>query len=817
MKHIITAIVQNQPGVLAHVASMFSARGFNIDSLVVGRTDDPRRSRMTIAVIGDDHVLEQVRKQLEKIVTVVKVRDFAEVDYIERDLLLVRVHAPPERRHEVIELAKLFRGHVVDVSRTDVMVELSGVAKKLDAFIDLVRPLGICELARTGIIAMQRGQQKLDSQTTPAKRSDAITKGDERSPHRSLLKALGLNDGDLRRPLIAVCNSHSDIVPGHAHLDAVGDFVKRQIRQAGGTPFEFHTIAICDGIAMGHSGMKYSLPSRDLIADCVESMVRAHPFDAMICIPNCDKIVPGMFLAALRLNIPTIFVSGGPMEAGIVAGKDVDLIDQFYAVAQAQCGAISRDQLAQYENNTCPTCGSCSGMFTANSMNCLSEAIGMALPGNGTCLATSRARMDLFARAAERIVEMAKQWSAAKCRRDWPMLPRGIMTRRAFLNAMTLDMAMGGSSNTVLHLLAMAHEAGVKFTLDDIAAVSARTPNICRIAPSATPEGKIYHIQDLHRAGGVHTIMHQLHLDNARLLDGQCQTVDGLTMKKRLEQYSLRSPKCLPAAKKMYAEGSIPTRRTLEQVRAMYRGHSAFPPEESSCDKTLRGKAECPLPAAGKRGQTPISEAEIGVSPLFQDIIRPLSRAFTLRGGLLVLYGNIAHRGGVVKLAGVDPKMYRHAGPAVIFESQEDACEGILGGRVKPGQVVVIRNEGPRGGPGMQEMLAPTSYLKGMGLGDKCVLITDGRFSGGTAGACIGHISPEAAAGGEIGLLRRGDIIEIDLHAGTINARVSAVEFARRKKKSKRQITAGKSAIHGALARYAHHATSADQGGILKL
>jgi dihydroxy-acid dehydratase len=619
-------------------------------------------------------------------------------------------------------------------------------------------------------------------------RSDAVKKGDQRSPHRSLFKAAGLTDSDIRKPLIAVCNSYTDIVPGHAHLDAVGEYVKRQVRAAGGTPFVFNTIAICDGIAMGHVGMKYSLPSRELIADCVESMVQAHQFDAMICLPNCDKIIPGMFMAALRLNIPTIFVSGGPMEAGHVAGKDVDLIDQFYAVAQLQTGAMTRKQVGQFENKTCPTCGSCSGLFTANSMNCLAEAIGMALPGNGTCLATSEARMELFATAARRIVAMARQWAAAGCRTGWPLLPKNIMTRPAFLNAMTLDMAMGGSSNTVLHLLAMAHEAGVKFDLDDIAAVSARTPNICRVAPSATPEGKIYHIQDLHQAGGVYTIMGQLWWDDHRLLDTTCKTVTGEPLLKNLEQYSLRGKKCLASAKEFYREGSTPTRRTLEEVRAMYRGGEPL----------FRRKT---VPQIFRQSIDP------------QDVIRPVANAFTKRGGLMILRGNIARSGSVVKLAGVDPKMYKHSGPAIIFESQEDACEGILGGKVKPGQVVVIRNEGPRGGPGMQEMLAPTSYIKGMGLGDTCALITDGRFSGGTAGACIGHVSPEAAAGGEIGLLKNGDIIEIDLPGGKINAKLTAAEFARRRKTARPhrpQITTG------ALGRYAAQATSADKGGVLE-
>jgi len=613
--------------------------------------------------------------------------------------------------------------------------------------------------------------------------SDRIKTGKQRAPHRSLLKATGLTDRDLRRPFIGIANSYTDAVPGHVHLDAVGEFLKKQVRQAGGTPILFNTIAICDGIAMGHYGMKYSLASRELIADSLQSMCEAHQFDALLCVPNCDKIVPGMLMAALRVNIPTVFVSGGPMEAGRVAGRDVDLIDQFYAVAQEQIGKMTARQVRQYENNTCPTCGSCSGMFTANSMNCLTEAIGMALPGNGTCLATSPARMGLYRQAAKRIVVMAKQWLRGGCRKRYPMLPRNIMSKKAFENAFTLDMAMGGSTNTVLHLLAMANEAGVNFTLKDIQRVSRRTPNICRVAPSATPQGRIYHIQDVHRAGGIYTILGQLAADRPGLLHTDCMTVTGKTVKQNIAAASLRSRTVSAATKRFYREGAKATGRSVQEVRAM-----------------LRGEKPRALPA---KNTSPIDA---------MDVIRPISRAFTNKGGLVVLYGNIARNGSIVKLAGVDPKMYRHAGPARIFESQEDACEGILAGQVRPGDVVVIRNEGPKGGPGMQEMLAPTSYIKGMGLDDRCALITDGRFSGGTAGACIGHVSPEAAAGGEIGLLKNGDLIEIDIPGGKINARVSQAEFARRRKRYKPrppQIT------HGALGRYAAHATSADTGAVL--
>ncbi|MCK4624198.1 MAG: dihydroxy-acid dehydratase [Phycisphaerae bacterium] len=614
-------------------------------------------------------------------------------------------------------------------------------------------------------------------------RSDIVKRGPQRSPHRALLKAAGLTDADIRKPFVAICSSHTDVIPGHVHLDAVAELVKARVRAAGATPFVFNTIGICDGIAMGHTGMKYSLASRELIADCVESMCRAHCFDAMVCIPNCDKIIPGMFMGALRVNIPTIFVSGGPMEAGRIDGRDVDLVDQFCAVAARQVGEMSDRQVKILEDNTGPTCGSCSGMFTANSMNCLSEAVGMALPGNGTTLATSPARIALYATAAERIVQMAKGWIRSGCKDSFPMLPRRIMDRNAFTNAMTLDMAMGGSTNTVLHLLAMANEAGVKFTLDDIERISRRTPNICRVAPSATPEGKIYHMQDVHRAGGIYTILGQIAADKPALLKTGCMTVTGRTIGQNISAWSLRSKRLCQAGKKLYREGWQATGRSVESVKAMLRGEK---PKKLPTKNTGRFDAT--------------------------DLIRPVERAFTKKGGLVVLYGNIARKGSVVKLAGVDPKMHRHSGPARIYESQEDACEGILSGKVRPGDVVVIRNEGPRGGPGMQEMLAPTSYITGMGLGDKCALITDGRFSGGTAGACIGHISPEAASGGEIGLLKNGDIIEIDIPGGKLNAKVTKAEFARRRKRyrqRKPQIT------YGTLGRYAVHATSADTGAVL--
>jgi dihydroxy-acid dehydratase len=614
-------------------------------------------------------------------------------------------------------------------------------------------------------------------------RSDNVKAGLERGPHRSLLKATGLTDADIRRPFIAVVNSYTDVVPGHVHLDAVGEYVKGRVRAAGGTPVLFNTIAICDGIAMGHRGMKYSLASRELIADCVEAMAQAHQFDAMICIPNCDKIIPGMLMAAARLNIPTVFASGGPMEAGRVAGRDVDLIDQFYAVAYRKTGKMTARQVARYENSTCPTCGSCSGLFTANSMNCLCEAIGIALPGNGTCLATSPARKALYDEAARRIVAMTKGWIRAGCRATYPLLPRNLMSRKALENAFALDMAMGGSSNTVLHLLALANELGTRFALKDIQRVSNRTPNICRVAPSSTPEGRTYHIQDLHRAGGIYTVLGQLLTDSPSLLHLDCMTVTGRTLGATIAKWSLRSRRICPAAKRLYAEGWKATGRSLDEVRAMYRG---------------RKPKALPTRNAGRLNAC--------------DVIRPVWKAFTAKGGLLVLYGNIARQGAIVKLSGLPASMYRFTGRAVICESQEDACRVILGGKVTPGDVVVIRNEGPRGGPGMQEMLAPSSYMRGLGLYEKCFMLTDGRYSGGTSGPCIGHVSPEAAAGGEIGLLQNGDLIDIDIPAGKLNARVSAAEFARRAKRYKPRPCPIR---HGALGRYAAHATSADTGAIL--
>jgi dihydroxy-acid dehydratase len=520
--------------------------------------------------------------------------------------------------------------------------------------------------------------------------SDQVKSGFQRAPHRSLLMATGVKREDFSKPFIAVCNSFVEIIPGHVHLNKVGEWIKTCIREAGGVPFEFNTIGICDGIAMGHAGMKYSLPSRELIADSVESMVQAHCFDAMICSPNCDKIIPGMILGAIRANIPTIFASGGPMRAGTLDGKPMDLISVFEGVAQLKNGTITEEQLTRVEKASCPGCGSCSGMFTANSMNCLCEAIGLALPGNGSILAEDPARKELWRRAAVRVVELAKA--------DGPR-PRDLVTRASLDNAFVLDMAMGGSTNTVLHTLAIAREAGIAYDLDRINAISQKCPNVCKVAPSSA-----YHMEDVDRAGGIHAILKRI-ASIPGLLDTSCQTVNGKTLG--------------------------------ENIAAAV-----------------------------------ISD---------EQVIRTVANAYSQDGGLTILRGNLAEQGAVVKKAGVAPSMYQFEGTAVCFDSQEAACEGILGGKVKAGNVVVIRYEGPRGGPGMQEMLAPTSYIMGAGLGESVALITDGRFSGGTRGACIGHVSPEAAEGGLIGLLTDGDRIRIDLPGHTLEALVAPAEIARRR------------------------------------
>ncbi|MEJ5342778.1 MAG: dihydroxy-acid dehydratase [Thermogutta sp.] len=607
-------------------------------------------------------------------------------------------------------------------------------------------------------------------------RSDQIKLGAARAPHRSLLRATGVQDDDFRKPFIAICNSYTDIIPGHVHLNAVGEFIKECVREAGGVPFVFNTIGVDDGIAMGHTGMKYSLPSRELIADSVETMLQAHCFDGMICIPNCDKIVPGMLMAAVRCNIPTIFVSGGPMEAGRTPdGRKVDLIDVFIAAAARQDGKLSEEELAELERLGCPTCGSCSGMFTANSMNCLCEALGIALPTNGTLLATSAERKRLYRRAAQRIVEMV--WEFEKLGPGHGLLPREIITAESIDNAMVLDMAMGGSTNTVLHIMAVAKEAEIDYDLRRIDELSRKTPNICRVAPSSH-----YHVEDVHNAGGVHTILGAIARGRPGLLHLDCMTVTGKTLGENIAEYDIRA--------------QTASEEALELAAVTAGGQRNVP------------GLSVPRKARSIRELTP---EQLGFDPY--DCIREVENAYSQEGGLAILYGNLAPRGAVVKTAGVLPHMLRFTGPAVIFESETEAYQGIINGKVKAGDVVVIRYEGPKGGPGMQEMLAPTTAIKGVKLDDKVALITDGRFSGGTAGACIGHISPEAAAGGPIALLEPGDLIEIDIPARKLNVLVSEEVLAERRK---RWSPPPPRFTKGYLAKYARMATSADQGAVLR-
>ncbi|MFA5238867.1 MAG: dihydroxy-acid dehydratase [Phycisphaerae bacterium] len=553
-------------------------------------------------------------------------------------------------------------------------------------------------------------------------RSDMIKKGFQRAPHRGLLHACGLAEADMNKPFIGVANSFCEIVPGHVHLNKVAQTVKQAVRDAGGAAFEFNTIAVCDGIAMAHTGMKYSLASREIIADSVETMGRAHCFDGLICIPNCDKIIPGMLMAAVRLNIPTIFISGGPMAAGKTKdGKAVDLISIFEGVAQLSAGKITEEQLKELERTACPAQGSCSGMFTANSMNCLCEAIGMALPGNGTILAVNPKRQELYKSAGKQILTLIEK----------DIKPLDIISEKSLDNAYVLDMAMGGSTNTVLHGMAVANEAGIKYDLERINAVSQKCPNICKVSPSSA-----WHMEDVDAAGGISAILNEVSKIKG-LLNLGCLTVTGKTLGENIADAKIKNTDC----------------------------------------------------------------------------IHTIENAYSKVGGLAILKGNLAPNGCVVKTAGVAKKMLTHTGPAVIFESQEDACEGILAGKAKSGDVVVIRNEGPKGGPGMQEMLSPTSYVIGAGLGESVALITDGRFSGGTKGACIGHISPEAAVGGPIGLLKDGDIIEIDIPSNKISVKLSDEQLAERKKNWK----APKPRItKGCLAKYASMATSADTGAVLK-
>lgn len=753
-------------------------------------------------------------------------------------------------------------------------------------------------------------------------RSDIIKKGFERAPHRSLLRATGSieSESDWDKPFIAIANSYTDCIPGHAHLNEVGMLVKRLVREAGGVPFIFNTIGVDDGIAMGHSGMLYSLPSRELIADCVETMLKAHCFDGMVCIPNCDKIVPGMLMATMRCNIPTVFVSGGPMAAGIAeqkathedlashlqpaAGKS-DLISVFKGVGELQAGKITEEQLKKLEQTACPTCGSCSGMFTANSMNCLCEALGIALPGNGTILAVSKEREALYDRAARAIIELVKK----------DIKPRDIATIEAFDNALMLDVAMGGSTNTILHTLAIAREAGIAYDIKRIDEISRRIPCLCKVSPSSN-----YHVQDVHRAGGIHTILGELKRMGA--LNTSCITVTGRTIGENIDEWDVRSEKCSAWAKTTRVSGASalvvdpndkmgPAARTASgnlapkpmlffpgDVRALtlWRFAAAFnvgdaataaclfaADAEFQVNETLTWKGQggieaglkdkfaefggrvraelgslkgspvlviwnyqggekqrmCLLRTGRLRGWTfskvyhdyrESSLKEVipaGLMPYdsafrfdANDCIRTKETAYTPDGGLSILYGQLAPEGSVVKTAGISDEFKKSCGesfvfegPCVIFESQDDACAGILAGQVKAGDVVIIRNEGPRGGPGMQEMLSPTSYIAGMGLGDKCALITDGRFSGGTAGACIGHVSPEAAEGGPIGLLQPGDRIRIDFPNRRMDILVSEAELAERKKTwqpLKRDLT-------GWLARYRKLVTNASQGGILSV
>ncbi|MDG3004318.1 dihydroxy-acid dehydratase [Paludisphaera mucosa] len=631
-------------------------------------------------------------------------------------------------------------------------------------------------------------------------RSDTIKQGDARAAHRSLLRATGVREDDWKKPFIAICNSHVDIIPGHVHLQEVGNYVKECVRAAGGVPFIFNTIGVDDGIAMGHGGMKYSLPSRELIADSVETMINAHMFDGMICIPNCDKIVPGMFMGAMRVNVPTIFVSGGPMEAGKTAdGKTVDLIDAFVGGVQKARGLMTAEELDEIEKAACPTCGSCSGMFTANSMNCLAEALGMALPGNGTILATAADRKVLFEKAARRIVEMAMEFN--RVGEGHGLLPREIATAAAFDNSMVLDMAMGGSTNTVLHILAIAHEAGVPFTLDRIDELSKKTPNICKVSPSSK-----YHVEDVARAGGIHTILGEVARGCPGLLDLTARTVTGKSLGENIEAYDVRSA------------AAVQTAQTMTRVRAGgERSSQAWtvpsvagdPRSQAAGLAVLESEGESEVPdAGGGDGHVPSDDGFDAY-----DVIRTVDKAYSQTGGLTMLKGNLAPDGAVIKTAGVNPKMLRHTGPAVIFESEIDAYNGIVFGKVKPGDVIVIRYEGPRGGPGMQEMLAPTTAVKGVGLDDKCALITDGRFSGGTAGASIGHVSPEAAVGGPIGLIRDGDVVDIDVPAGNLSVRLSDEELKARREAWQPRPSPFRT---GWLARYQKLATSADTGAILK-
>ena len=591
-------------------------------------------------------------------------------------------------------------------------------------------------------------------------RSSFSTHGRRMAGARALWVANGMKKEMIGKPIIAIVNSFTQFVPGHTHLHEIGQQVKAEIEKLGCFAAEFNTIAIDDGIAMGHDGMLYSLPSREIIADSVEYMVNAHKADAMVCISNCDKITPGMLMAAMRLNIPAVFVSGGPMEAGEWNGQHLDLID---AMIKSADSSVSDEDVAQIENHACPGCGCCSGMFTANSMNCLNEAIGLALPGNGTILATHANRAQLFKDAAALIVKNAYKYYEEG---DESVLPKSIATREAFLNAMTLDIAMGGSTNTVLHLLAIAHEAGVDFTMDDIDMLSRRVPCLCKVAPNTQK----YHIQDVNRAGGIMNILYEL--AQGGLLDTAVNRVDGMNLAEAIAKYNISKEEVDADAWRIYT--SAPANKFNIQLGSQNTYYQALDTDRAN------------------------------------GCIRDLEHAYSKDGGLAVLMGNIAQDGCVVKTAGVDESIWKFSGPAKVFDSQEAACDGILGGKIVSGDVVVITHEGPKGGPGMQEMLYPTSYIKSKHLGKECALITDGRFSGGTSGLSIGHISPEAAAGGNIGKIVDGDIIEIDIPNRSINVKLSDEELAER---PMAPVTRNR-VVSKSLRAYASMVSSADKGGV---
>jgi len=601
-------------------------------------------------------------------------------------------------------------------------------------------------------------------------RSATVTEGRRMAGARSLWRANGMTEAQIGKPVIAIVNSFTQFVPGHVHLHEIGQHIKKIIESQGCFAAEFNTIAIDDGIAMGHGGMLYSLPSRDLIADSVEYMVNAHCADAMICVSNCDKITPGMMMAAMRLNIPSIFVSGGPMEAGNVDGKVYDFIDVLIKGADK---SVPDSEVEALEKGACPTCGSCSGMFTANSMNCLAEALGMALPGNGTVVATHKNRYTyLVDKAADLIVKMAKRYYDGG---DESVLPRSIAVKEAFNNAMALDIAMGGSSNTVLHLLAIAREAGVDFTMEDIDRLSRKIPVLCKVAPSCA-----YHVEDVNRAGGIIGIMAEL--ARAKLIDTSVKRLESATLADTIDAFDVRSPKVTQEAASLY-----------KSAPGGYRNLVFGSQDKMYGELDLDRQGGC---------------------------VRDIDHCYFKDGGLAVLFGNIAKRGCIVKTAGVDESIFKFSGTAKIYDSQEAACDGILGGEIKSGDVVVIRYEGPRGGPGMQEMLYPTSYIKSIHLGKECALITDGRFSGGTSGLSIGHISPEAASGGEVALIRTGDVIDINIPERTINVRVDGKELEKRRAE---ELAKGKEAfkpagrdryVSPALRAYSLFAASADEGAV---